>query len=94
MNENEAVKIAILEEKIRAGAETLRLQAGEYERRLSDLNHEAERLRSMQETYVNQTLYQTQYKYLTEKIDSVMKIVYIGLGIILTLQIYFKIRGG
>jgi len=94
MNEDESVKIAILEEKIRASAETLRLQAVEYERRLSDLNHEAERLRKMQETYVNQTLYQTQYKYLVEKIDSIMKIVYIGFGIILALQLYFKIRGG
>jgi len=56
----EIIKVAVLEEKIKASAETLRLQAVEYERRLSDLNHEAERLRKMQETYVSQTLYQTQ----------------------------------
>lgn len=39
-------------EKFRALAQELKLQAGEYKRRLRDLNGEAKRLRKMQELYV------------------------------------------
>jgi hypothetical protein len=39
----------------------LELQAREYERRLDDLNHEAERLTNMQNNYVHQEVYE-QYK--------------------------------
>lgn len=94
MNDDEKIKVAILEEKIQASKDNLKLQATEYERRLSELNHEAERLRKMQETYVDKTLYATQYKYLSEKIEAVARIVYIGLGVILALQVYFRLKGG
>ncbi len=43
---------ALFEEKFRAVAKALKLQAREYKRRLKDLNGEAGRLREMQERYV------------------------------------------
>lgn len=38
--------------KFEASEKALKIQAQEYERRLENLNHEAERLRLMQETYL------------------------------------------
>jgi len=72
--------------KIESNEKALELQAKEYERRLENLNHEAERLRSMASTYLPRELYEAKNKEIEIKIESLQKIVSIGIGVLLTLQ--------
>ena len=65
----------------------LELQAREYMRRLDDLNHEAERLRIMQTTYLPREIYITQHNVVERKIEEIQKLVYIGAGVIMVLQV-------
>jgi hypothetical protein len=83
-------KIAVLEERLEGSKDALRLQAAEYERRLDMLNGEAERLRQMQTTYVEKSVYEIAHKYLTEKIDAIQKIVWMAMGGLLLLEIALK----
>jgi len=46
------------------------LQAQEYARRLDLLNHEADRLRSMQATYLPREVYESQHDELADKVDN------------------------
>jgi len=80
-------RIAVLEAVIASNEKTLKLQAREYSRRLADLNGEAERLRQMQETYVPKSVYDIQHQILIEKIETNQKMLYIGIGILLALQV-------
>ena len=64
----------------------LTLQAEEYRRRLSDLNNEAERLRVMQTTYLPREVYESNHSGVVNKIEALEKIVFVGLGIAITLQ--------
>jgi phage regulator Rha-like protein len=50
----------------------LELQAKEYERRLSDLNHEAEQLKSMQSTYMPRELYENNHEVIRKQIDELI----------------------
>ena len=59
----------LYEERFEAYQTSLSLQAKEYERRLNALNGEAERLRSMQMTYVTKELYELNHKELSNKIN-------------------------
>lgn len=52
------VRIAVLEERLKAMGEALRLQAKEYERRLLDLNHAHEKQVEDQRTYVSLDKYE------------------------------------
>jgi hypothetical protein len=67
--------LAVLAERVERKFEALegaiRLQASEYERRLELLNHEAAQLKSMQETYLQKSLYQSEYKEVLNKIASI-----------------------
>lgn len=51
----------------------LRLQAEEYKRRLDDLNHEAERLRQMQATYLPRETWAINNEKVTKDIEELMK---------------------
>jgi hypothetical protein len=83
-------KIARLEEQLKGAREALSLQAREYERRLQDLNGEAGRLQEMQQTYLEKNVYEIGHRYLTERLDSVTKLVYIGLGAVLAIELLLK----
>jgi len=80
----------LLQTKIDSQEKALTLQAKEYERRLADLNHEAQRLRTMQETYVPREVYEVHIKEINQKIDLVQKMVFVGFGVILAIEFYFK----
>jgi hypothetical protein len=69
----------------------LALATKETERRLSDLNHEAERLKSMQITYLPRESFELAHNLLVSRIDSLSKLVYIGLGICVTLEVLLQI---
>lgn len=68
----------------------LKLQAKETERRLDNLNGEAERLRNIQATYLPREVYEANQKELNSKLESLSRIVYIGIGGVLVLQIVLK----
>lgn len=73
---NEAYKI-----KFEAMEKALQLQAKEYERRLSDLNGEAGRLRDMQATYVPREVFDTVVKDLEKRIDILTAVNLKGEGV-------------
>lgn len=50
-------KFKSVNQKFKARENELKLQAKEYERRLEGLNHEAERLKDMQKTYITRELF-------------------------------------
>ncbi len=79
-------KIARLQEQLQGAKDALALQAREYERRLDILNNEADRLRDIQATYLPRELYEAGHRELTTKIESLQKMVFIGLGIILAVE--------
>ena len=87
----------LLEEKLKATDKALTVQAVEYQRRLMELNHAAERLSAMQERFVNADLYRAEHKSLGDlhrsdidrldrEIQIIQKMVWIGVGILATLQ--------
>lgn len=59
----------VFKTKFEAMEKALQLQAKEYERRLSDLNGEAGRLRDMQATYVPREVFDTVVKDLEKRIE-------------------------
>lgn len=73
---NEAYKI-----KFEAMEKALQLQAKEYERRLSDLNGEAGRLRDMQATYVPREVFDTVVKDLEKRIEILTAVNLKGEGV-------------
>jgi len=58
---------ALFEEKFKAVAKALKLQAREYKRRLKDLNGEARRLREMQERYIPREVFDRTVDSINEK---------------------------
>lgn len=83
----------LMEMKLESNERALELQAKEYERRLADLNGEADRLRNMQSTYLPRELCDSKYNLLRNKVESLEKLVYVGLGGVLVLQMllhFFK----
>lgn len=58
----------------------LQIQHKEYERRLRDLNGEAERLRQMQATYVSREVYEINHRELTSKLEALSNRSNIGEG--------------
>lgn len=68
----------------------LKLQSSEYERRLTDLNHKAEQLKDMQMTYLPRETYEVQHKQLTDRFDDLARLVYIGLGIAIVVEIVLR----
>ena len=83
-------KIAILEEKLIASREATVLQAKEYERRLEALNGEAHRLKEMQEKYLPRETYAVEHQRLMDKMEAVQKLLYIGLGGGLMIELFLK----
>ena len=80
----------IVDIKFEENEKALKIQAQEYERRLEALNGEAERLRQMQTTYLPRELYSIEHKELVKKIDNLQMIVYVGMGILLTVQFVLR----
>ena len=66
------------------------IQSTETERRLNLLNGEAERLKSIQSTYLPREVFEANYKELSIKIELLQRIVYIGIGGVLVLQIILR----
>ena len=58
----------------------LALQAKEYERRLDNLNHEAERIKSFQSLSVSRELYDAQHKEVCNKLEYLQNIINKGQG--------------
>lgn len=77
------------ENKLALNEHALQLQAREDDRRLDALNGEAERLRKMQETYIERSVYNIAHDFLMRRVEAIEKMVYVGLGIILTVQWIF-----
>lgn len=77
----------IMELRFNLNDKALELQAKETERRLENLNHEAEQLKSMQSTYMPREVYEAKHKELTAQINSISKLVYIGVGIAVVSEI-------
>jgi hypothetical protein len=88
------VKTAVLDEEhkkdMSANEIALGLQAKEYERRLDGLNHETERIKNIQTTYMPKEVYEQKHALLEVKIENLQRLVYIGLGIILTVEFLLK----
>lgn len=80
----------ITELKFKEAEKALEIKSKETERRLDLLNGEAERLRTMQVTYLPRELYDANYKELTSKIEWLQKMVYLGIGGILVLQLVLR----
>lgn len=82
-------------EKITAAEKALAMQAKEYERRLADLNHEADQLKSMQGTYVQKSIYEIQRTALEEKLEGKInqnsRLLYIGIGIVMALEFVLRV---
>jgi FtsZ-binding cell division protein ZapB len=68
-----ALEIKHLRELLQVKEEALKLQATEYERRLASLNHEAEQLKSMQNTYIPREVFDRTVESMTGRIGAVEK---------------------
>ena len=90
MADKQTAKIAALEERLHATREATVLQAKEYERRLDALNGEAERLKHMQATYLPREVFDARQRELNLKIDVLTRLVYIGCGVVLAIQLIWK----
>ncbi len=59
----------VFELKLAAEDRALVLQAGEYQRRLDELNHAAQRLTVMQEKFVSSDVYRVEHRALMDHMD-------------------------
>ena len=66
-----AVRIAVLEEKVRSAAEAKTLQAAEYERRLTDLNHAHDQAMARNVDYVSRELHDAAVRELRTLAESI-----------------------
>lgn len=68
-----ATRIAVVERalelRIEALEKAIELQAAEYARRLNDLNHEAARILSAQQSSVNREVYTGEYRRIDERVN-------------------------
>jgi len=73
MEKKDKIKLAVLEERIKNSEKSLELQAKEYERRLENLNNEAERLArataEMKVTYLSKESYEANHLLLDSKTE-------------------------
>jgi len=83
-------KVAILEERLESSKVALKLQAEDYQRRLDILNHEAEQLKEMQLKYLPRETYEINHRLLEDKIAENQKLVYIGVGLALAIEIVLR----
>jgi hypothetical protein len=67
--------------------QALVLQAKETERRLDNLNGEAGRLQEMQRTYIQREVYDVQHGMVIKEIKALSKIVYVGLGLAIAVEV-------
>lgn len=77
----------LVELKFSTNEENLKKQALEYERRLGELNHEAEQLKDMRSSLVSRELFDATVKEMTAKIDRMRDTINIAIGIGMALQI-------
>lgn len=57
------------------------------DKRLESMNEFREQLRTQSETFLTKEIYNAEYKFMMSKIDSVTKLVYIGIGLISIIEI-------
>ena len=88
--------------KFEASERALEMQAREYERRLADLNHNADKLAALhaeasskleriQGTFMPRELYESQQEALKRAIADNSRLIYIGLGIVIALEILLRV---
>ena len=77
----------VLELRIASADRALALQSVEYQRRLDELNHAAERMAAMRATFVDVNVYRVQHAMLEQKVDTVTRLVFIGVGAVAALQL-------
>lgn len=80
----------LMNERFLSSDKALDLHSKEVERRLTLLNGEAGRLKEMQSTYLPREIHDANLKELGSKIEWLQKMVYIGIGGILVLQLVLK----
>ena len=76
----------LVELKLASADRALALQSAEYQRRLLELNHAAERLQAMTEKFVKADVYSVQHANLENKVDTLSRLVFIGIGVIMAVQ--------
>jgi thiosulfate reductase cytochrome b subunit len=83
-------EIIKLNGQLDASKMALELQAKDYERRLSTLNAEVERLRELQTRFIPRDVYDTNHRDLINKYDALEKMVYIGVGAVAVIELALK----
>jgi len=78
--EVQRVEITHLRELMNRSEAALALQAKEYERRLSSLNHEAEQLKAMQATYMPREVADSSFNELRARMTSVERNMWKAIG--------------
>ena len=76
----------VLDLRLDAADKALSVQSQEYARRLLELNHAAERLAAMTERFVKADVYSVQHANLESKVDTISRLVFIGIGVIMAVQ--------
>ena len=79
-NEMLELEVQHIREVLKLKEDAVKLQAAEYHRRLDDLNHEAERLKSMQGTYLPRELYESRHREIDIRLTTVERNVWLATG--------------
>ena len=79
-NEMLELEVQHIREVLKLKEDAVKLQAAEYHRRLDDLNHEAERLKSMQGTYLPRELYESRHREIDIRLSLVERNVWLATG--------------
>lgn len=85
----------LVEEKFFSQEKAFELRNKENEIHFSNLNHSEQRkddeLRSIQTNYLPRELYESKHNEIVFKIEALQKIVYIGVGIAIVIEIILKL---
>ncbi len=71
--------------------EALKSAKGEMERRLEGMNEFREQLDRQATTFISRSEYDVKHENIVQKIDSISKMVYIGVGILVVVQVVIGI---
>jgi hypothetical protein len=83
-------EIEVLKERVEGMKNALILQASKYEERLGDLNHETERMRLRDDLYLSKEVYRVEHGAVCDKIEGLQKIIWMGIGGVLLMEVLLK----